>query len=198
MSLKKLTDSIHRKAEQTKWAQLLVSGNMTREQYTLYLYNQSHIYAALETEIHNRRMITDPEMRKIFRVFPISRDLMGFLNYEDHTFETVKAYREYVKDLDESGLWAHMYVRHFGDMYGGQIISKKAPSKPEIQIVDSDGAEVNSFDNGSPHFYYEFENKGKLIKFIRSKLDNSMADEATVCFQFAIDLFEELEQHFDL
>ena len=49
MSLKKLTDSIHKEAEHTKWSLLLISGNMTNHQYGQYLYHQLQIYSALES-----------------------------------------------------------------------------------------------------------------------------------------------------
>jgi heme oxygenase len=64
-----------------------------------------------------------------------------------------------------------MYVRHFGDMYGGAMIAKKVP--------------------GSGMMYY-FEEKEELKEKLRSLLNDDMADEANRCFEFAIRLFEEL------
>jgi hypothetical protein len=42
--------------------------------------------------------------------------------------------------------------------------------------------------------YYEFENKKELIDRVRSLLTDDMAAEANLCFDSAIDLFEELDK----
>jgi heme oxygenase len=188
MSLKKMTDSIHRKAEQTKWAQLLVSGNMSAEQYGLYLYNQSFIYSSLESRISDLNLL-DPVYRKIFRTYPLSLDLFAYYNTPKVKFDSTDRYIDYVQHLDKDQAWAHLYVRHFGDMYGGQIIAKKAPLKD---------ADVNAGFTESSHAMYEFENKSETIRYVRSNLKDEMADEAILCFQFAIDLFQDLEEYFDL
>jgi heme oxygenase len=40
----------------------------------------------------------------------------------------VAQYVEYVMELeDNDDILAHIYVRHFGDMYGGQMIKKRQP-----------------------------------------------------------------------
>jgi heme oxygenase len=57
-------------------------------------------------------------------------------------------------------------------MYGGAMIAKRIPGSGKM---------------------YQFENKQELIAMVREKLDDSLADEANKCFDFAIKLFEELE-----
>jgi heme oxygenase len=70
------------------------------------------------------------------------------------------------------GLLAHMYVRHFGELHGGQMIKKKIPG------------------NG---LMYEFAGDTKyLIEEFRKLLDDDMAEEAKICFDFASQLFDEL------
>ena len=66
---------------------------------------------------------------------------------------------------------AHIYVRHMGDLAGGQMIAKRVP--------------------GSGKFY-QFENPDKLKELIRERIDDSLADEANVCFDFAIKTFQQL------
>ena len=65
-----------------------------------------------------------------------------------------------------------MYVRHFGDMYGGAMIAKRIPGSGMM---------------------YKFENVDTLKTTVRGMLDDSMAPEANRCFEFAIRLFGELE-----
>jgi heme oxygenase len=197
MSLKKLTDSIHRKAEQTKWAQHMLSGNMTNPQYGQYLYNQSYIYSALETALHEKHFWEKhPDLKSICRSIPISSD-MAFYEYLPGFENTSILYEEYVKTLDVQQLLAHLYVRHFGDMYGGQMIVKKLPEIINHPwMYDSDGTFI--WDPESGKSMYRFDDKKDQIPYIRNMLSTDMADEAIACFQFAIDLFSDLEKRFDL
>ena len=66
---------------------------------------------------------------------------------------------------------SHLYVRHFGDMYGGSMIAKKVPGEGRM---------------------YQFKNKEHLISRVRSKLNDNMAPEANVCFEYATKMFEEI------
>ena len=68
---------------------------------------------------------------------------------------------------------AHLYVRHMGDLYGGQMIKKKVP--------------------GSGKFY-EFTNREELITNIRAKLTDDLGEEANVAFQHAINIMRELNE----
>ena len=204
MSLKKLTDSIHKEAEQTKWSKLLVSGNMTAHQYGQYLYNQLQIYSALESRAHNIGLFQKyPKLNNIKRVIPMSCDSQ-FFPYESGMEKCTLEYIEYCETLVEEQVLAHMYVRHFGDMYGGQIIAKKLPTPSEETLTSwihpSNGKtpwEENGEDIGWAEMF-KFDDRAETIKYVRSILDNKMADEAIHCFQWAIQLFHSLEKRFDL
>ena len=197
MSLKKLTEAAHQKAEQSKWAQLLVSGNMTQRQYGQYLYNQLQVYSALEAQANKLDMFTKyPILKSVARGNMIAGDLNFFKKHTGLEKSTLD-YIEYTQDLDEQEVLAHIYVRHFGDMHGGQIIKSKLP-KPNLEMfMDSDG-NVPELDQDMWAGLYFFENKYDIIKEIRTMLTLDMADEANICFEYAIDLFYDLEKHFDL
>ena len=64
-----------------------------------------------------------------------------------------------------------MYTRHMGDLSGGQMIRKKIPGSGTL---------------------YDFEDGPALKELIRERLDDSMADEAKICFDFATQTFQEL------
>jgi len=67
---------------------------------------------------------------------------------------------------------AHIYVRHMGDLSGGQMIAKKVPG---------------------PGIMYQFDDDVNVLKDkIRTRLDDSMADEAKICFDFATELFQQM------
>ena len=73
---------------------------------------------------------------------------------------------------DPKKLMSHIYVRHMGDLSGGQMIAKRVP--------------------GSGNFYKFDTDIEDLKNRVRSKLDDSMADEARVCFDYATRFFKEM------
>jgi heme oxygenase len=179
MSLKDLTMENHRKAERSAFAKILMSGNISPGLYYRYLTNQFYMYVSLEQAL--RELDFHQDLHSVFRAEKMREDLQEL--EEEHGFvynpviltgSTIK-YISYVNELVQqknlNALVAHMYVRHFGDMYGGAMISKKIPGSGKM---------------------YQFENKEQLKEDLRKLLDDSMGDEANVCFNYAVSLFQEL------
>ena len=92
-------------------------------------------------------------------------------------FQSTKEYCTYVSKISQQQCWAHIYVRHFGDMYGGNMIRKLVPGEATM---------------------YEFKDKGKLITYVRERLNTDMENEAKQVFKYAITLFKELEDVYGL
>ena len=177
MSLKEATWEHHKNAERQAFVKRMFKGNMSEKDYATYLYNQHTAYNILEQmSIVNGLLADMPEIR---RAPAIHEDYVEL--WEDHDnppllANTTKEYMDYIMKIstDPKKLMAHLYVRHMGDLSGGQMIAKKVPGSGK---------------------YYQFEGDTNEIKEkIRSKLDDSMADEAKVCFDFATKLFKELEE----
>ena len=174
--LKELTWENHSKAERTEHARKLLKG-MTPEEYHRYIYNQYVMYAVLESKAREYGVLKDIEdvcradairadMEEIESKFDIQRN-------GDLLCQVVADYTEYVLHMrDKDEFLAHIYVRHFGDMYGGQMIKKRNPGSGKM---------------------YEFNDVEQLKTTVRKMLHDDMADEANICFQFAMQLFEELE-----
>jgi heme oxygenase (biliverdin-producing, ferredoxin) len=174
MSLKELTWEVHQRAERTDFARKLLKG-MTPEEYYKYIYNQYLVYSILETQVYDQI----PEIREICRAPYIYEDVKELENKygvphatADMIMPVVAEYERHVSKLNRDGLLAHVYVRHFGDMYGGQMIKKRNPGSGKM---------------------YQFENVDDLKVKVRSMLHDGMADEANKCFEFAIKMFTQLE-----
>jgi heme oxygenase len=175
MSLKELTHDKHREAEQTEFAKLLVSGNISKEQYSKYLYQMLLVYNSLEISAHKVGLLEQlPDLRRSPKIYLDLNELVG-KNYNCGWLSPTVEYHKYVLSLGENRetdkIMAHIYVRHMGDLYGGQIIKKKIP--------------------GSGKFY-DFENPNSLKEMIRSKLNDNMADEANLAFDHAIKIMKAL------
>jgi len=173
--LKELTWENHQKAERTQHARKLLKG-MTPEEYHRYIFNQYIQYSALETRASQLGLLED--IVNIVRGDKIKQDMQeledefGIERDPDLICEVVPAYVGHVLSLDEQGVLAHLYVRHFGDMYGGQMIRKRNPGSGAM---------------------YDFDNVEQLKITVREKLNDEMADEANRCFEFAMELFEQLD-----
>ena len=173
--LKALTWENHQKAERTQHARKLLKG-MSPDEYHRYIFNQYIQYSALETRAFQLGLLEGIE--DIIRGDKIKQDMSELEEQHDIErnpdliCEVVPEYVSHVLQLDKQGVMAHLYVRHFGDMYGGQMIRKRNPGSGAM---------------------YDFEEVEELKSKVRSMLNDEMADEANRCFEFAMQLFEELD-----
>jgi heme oxygenase len=167
MSLKELTHNNHVAAEAHVFTKLLVSTNMSKEIYGDYLFNQTIAYNALES-LASLNTIED-----VARTSSMQEDLkeLGVESISVKVYPATVKYVEHLKTLSKQNLMAHVYVRHMGDMYGGQVIKTKIPGSGTM---------------------YNFENRSNLIKSLRMQLSDDMAPEANKCFSLILELFTEL------
>jgi len=175
--LKELTWENHSKAERTEHARKLLKG-MSPQEYHRYIFNQYIQYSALETRAAQLGLLDGIE--NIVRGDKIKQDMVELEEQHDIErdpdliCEVVPSYVSHVLQLDEQGTLAHLYVRHFGDMYGGQMIKKRNPGTGAM---------------------YEFEDVETLKTTVRAMLNDEMAEEANRCFEFAMELFEQLDDN---
>ena len=179
MSLKNLTKSKHSNAERSWFASLMMSGNISKEQYSVYLKQQFECYNALENRFKNIDKSTTIIPKQLKRSTSIMNDLKELSSKINNIpiFKSTEQYIQYIThECPENMLYAHVYVRYLGDLKGGQMISKKIPGSGQ---------------------YYKFENPKELESFIRSKLrkDDAFVNESNKCFDSAIRLFEDLKLH---
>lgn len=174
-NLKELTRQHHDNAERTEFADLLLSGNISPRLYQEYLHAQLQNYMVLESAVS-----VPMELEPIFRSTQIEEDLQELesiynLPEIEEEFQSTVEYNSHIQTLLEEenneALLAHLYVRHFGDAHGGQIIKKNVPGSGTM---------------------YEFENRRELIQGVRELLNDDMAEEAKICFEYAERLFHEL------
>jgi len=177
-NLRKLTLENHKNAERTAFLRRILKKNITPYQYYLYLSNQFLMYSALEYYADKLGIFDGVE--EVKRSCNLRKDIEEL--EREYGFETpvvtdaAQEYYEYViNDISEDyvKLLAHLYVRHVGDLSGGQIIKKLVP--------------------GSGN-HYEFDCDVETLKQkFRKKMDDTLADEAKVCFEMIEKFLKELE-----
>ena len=173
MALKDLTWDNHKKAERQAFARILMSGEIDPELYYKYLLNQFTMYSALEQKVDFEGLGIDGIQRASHIFYDMFELQKKFNIHPDESMmcSVTKDYVNYVVEKTPEELIPHIYVRHFGDMYGGSMIAKKIPGSGTM---------------------YEFDDKEGLKERTRALLNDDMADEANKCFEFAIRLFEEV------
>jgi heme oxygenase len=173
MSLKDLVWEAHKKAETKPFVKILFSGSIDSKLYATFLKNQHPCYDILEACAMKAGVLSDlPDVR---RAPKINNDFFELWKDEQEPviLPVVKRYMDHIMSIqnDPEKLMAHIYVRHMGDLAGGQMIAKRVPGSGTM---------------------FQFENSDALKIAIRAKLNDNMADEAIVCFNFAEQMFEEM------
>lgn len=174
-NLKELTKENHTNAERQEFVKILFSGTINPDLYATFLYNQYPMYELLEVCAMPHGILNDiPEICRHKNIRKDFEELWGEREEKPQICPVVEKYVAHIMSIrtDPKKLMAHIYVRHMGDLAGGQMISKRVPGKG---------------------LFYQFDNDHEELKNkIRAKLDDSMADEAKVCFEFATQLFKEM------
>lgn len=175
MSLKELTAQQHREAETQPFVKVLFSGKINPDLYATYLFNQHPMYDVLEAFARAHGLLDGmPDIRRALKINEDFREIWGNRGDRPADLPVTKDYLDHIKNLaqtDPDKLMAHIYVRHMGDLAGGQMIAKRIPGKGLM---------------------YQFQDPDALKEAIRSKLSDDLADEAKICFGFATRMFKEL------
>lgn len=169
--LKELTWEHHKNAERQEFVKELLSGSIQNHRYATFLYNLHPQYNLLENlaQLHFLLDIT--------RANQIRLDFHELWDKPDQSpplLPVVKQYMDHLMSIqdDAEKIMAHVYVRHMGDLSGGQMISKKVPGKGRL---------------------YQFDKPVQEYKEqIRARCSDAMADEANICFDFATQMFREM------
>jgi heme oxygenase len=177
MSLREITKDLHHEAETTTFAKMLLSGKIGKEDYRNYLYNLLAIYDPIEW--YNKRQGFFAFMHDLPRLKAIHADFteLDECDYYYLTPATLE-YQAYLHKLGNDPerkhlIKAHLYCRHMGDLFGGQIIKKQ----------------VAHISSGK---FYEFENADGMKAAIRAELTDDLGDEARVAFEYAIKMMRDL------
>ena len=129
-TLKELTWEHHKEAERQEFVKILMSGKINPELYANYLFNQHQCYNMLEPLAMAEGLLDKFPM--IRRAPEIKKDFDELWTYS-HKPEIMQSTEKYVRYCTEvlrdcpEKIMAHIYVRHMGDLSGGQMIRRKVP-----------------------------------------------------------------------
>ena len=173
-NLRELTKEAHTNAERQEFVKILFSGNINPKLYATFLKNQHPCYEILEVCAMPHGLLNGlVDIRRAPSILADFQELWTDDDGEAKILPTTEKYIKYIISIkdDPIRLMAHLYVRHMGDLAGGQMISKKVPGSGRM---------------------YKFEDPDTLKTAIRERITDDMADEAKVCFQYATEMFKEM------
>ena len=188
LDIKELTWEYHKNAERQKFVGLMMSGNIDEKLYATYLYNQLQCYAVLEKYgMHNSLFRDTPDLLRAEHIHNDYRSLWTDIGAPPEITKSTKEYVEHIEKIQDEAmkLYAHIYVRHMGDLSGGQMIMKKTPG---------------------PNRYYKFKHKqvGDYRRIVKETIntylnvyEHSVVPEAIFCFESAAKLFGEMYELYE-
>ena len=200
-TLKELTWEHHKEAERQQFVKTIMSGKINPEIYAIYLYNQHQCYNMLEALAMSEGIFDDmPELRRAPAIKADFDELWTY-NWQPVKMESTSKYLEHInKNLMDNPekIAAHIYVRHMGDLSGGQMIKRKIPGQGKYYQFNIRYVEGRN---------QPYKNIKELKEALRLKVDsyqkysdrstltenvNNVVYEARLCFGFATDLFKDM------
>jgi heme oxygenase len=178
LKLRELTMQHHKDAERSEFAKKLVSGKVTRFEYYVYLYNMGFVYNTLENVAWQADALDGIEsIRRAEKIWQDHKEMKDEFPPAP-LLDSVREYMDYLMSIryNRSKILAHVYVRHMGDLSGGQIISKRLGDKFPV------------------NFYKFMVEEDYLKEKLKEKLNNDMAEEAMRAFDHAHYIFLELDK----
>ncbi len=172
-NLKELTWEHHKNAERQEFVREMFSGNLSKERYATFLFNQHPQYNLLEVFAMVHGIL---DVRRAPAIHEDYQELWSDTNNQPPLMPVVKEYMDHLVKIqnDPDKLMAHIYVRHMGDLSGGQMLAKKVPGSGRL---------------------YKFDEPVDVLKEkIRARLNDDMAEEAKICFDFATKLFQQMSE----
>ncbi len=183
LDIKELTWEYHKNAERQKFVGLMMSGKIDEKLFATYLYNQLQCYSVLEKYgMHNSLFKDTPGLLRAEHIHYDYRSLWTDIGLPPEITQSTKDYIAHIESIQDEAmkLYAHIYVRHMGDLSGGQMIMKKTPG---------------------PNRYYKFKHKevGDYKRIVKETIntylnvyEHSVVPEARYCFESAAKLFGEM------
>lgn len=177
MSLKELTKDSHTAAEHTPFMQAVFKKRMPVKTWGDYTFQKSAIYNTIENVCRYNKLTNDIlDIERSVHLYLDAQEIMGDMSAVRMRPVTGEYVRYLLSLVDEpERILAHLYVWHMGDLHGGQMIKKVLPP---------------------PHRNLDFADVEGLKIAIRAKLNDSMADEANIAFEWAMKLMNTYDADF--
>jgi heme oxygenase len=171
LPLKEAIAEKHSLAEKMPFNQRMFKGELSNEEYVLYLAQQFAIFNKIE-----RFSLPHPALNRSIAVLNDIKELLKASEDESIEITPIQStlnYTNYLNTLTQEQLLPHVYLNYLAIMFGGQMMKKNVPGSGKMYEFDGDMREIA----GS----------------IRAIQKDEWADEANKALDFNIEIFKELQ-----
>ena len=175
LPLKEAIAEKHSLAEKMPFNQRMFKGELSKEEYVLYLSQQLAIFDSIE-----RFELPHTSLNRCGAVFADIKELLEVGEGESidiRPLESTNEYRKYLNTLTQEELLPHVYLNYLAIMFGGQMMKKNVPGSGKMYEFDGDTREIAGT--------------------IRAIQKDEWADEANKALDFNIAVLDELQKECD-
>lgn len=168
LPLKEATAEKHKQAERMSFNIRMFRSQLSKEEYLLYLIQQSQIFKAIE-----QKGLPHTSLTRYDRVQDDILELQSEGSSLNEVLDSTREYVNYLNTLSYEQVLPHVYLNYLALMYGGQMMKRAVPSTGRM---------------------YDFENLQEALQSVRNLQKDEWADEVNRGFDFIIRIFDELEK----
>jgi len=208
--LRSRTANAHQQAEHSALMQALIAGRASPALYGRLLQQLLCLYEALEPRVAARRhhpWLAGTWSPALARRQALRADLMAFGLGPAAPLPAMATYLDRLDAIDhhaaqaDARLLAHVYVRHLGDLSGGQILrrvlakafARAAPETPPATDLPTPGLSFHDFGDAAQRDALVQRLRGALAALPGTGADADAAeDEAVWAFEQHLRLFEQI------
>ena len=169
LQLKDAIAEKHSLAEKMTFNQRMFNGELSNEEYILYLCQQLAIFDAIE--VHE---LPHSALDRAGKVFEDIKELMGEGQIQITPLVATNEYRKYLNTLTKEEQLPHVYLNYLALMFGGKMMKSKVPGSGKMYEFDGDMNEI--------------------IGSIRAIQKDEWADEANKALDYNINILDELQR----
>ena len=169
LPLKEAIAENHSLAEKMPFNQRMFRGELSNEEYALYLSQQLAIFDAIE-----RFPLPHFALNIVAPILLDLKELLGEGTIEIKPLLSTNEYRKYLNTLTQEQLLPHVYLNYLAIMFGGQMMKSKVPGSGKMYEFDGDVREIAGT--------------------IRAIQKDDWADEANKALLYNINIFDELQR----
>ena len=168
--LREATAEKHKIAETMTFNQRMVKGELSKDEYILYLIQQLIIFDSIE--VHE---LPHPLLNRSNKISQDIKELSGNDIIEVNQLESTNQYKNHLNSLNKEEILPHVYLNYLAIMFGGQMIKNNIPGSGKMYEFDGDVREIA----GS----------------IRAIQKDGWANEVNIGFDYLIKIYDELQNY---
>jgi heme oxygenase len=169
LQLKDAIAEKHSLAEKMTFNQRMFRGELSNDEYILYLCQQLAIFDAIE--VHE---LPHSALDRAGKVFEDIKELVGEGQIQITPLVATNEYRKYLNTLTKEEQLPHVYLNYLALMFGGQMMKAKSPGSGRMYEFDGDMNEI--------------------VGSIRAIQKDEWADEANKALDYNINILDELQR----